>query len=315
MNRIYGSYSPVSFPKPRRRKWLLILPAAFLLIAILFAVILAGYVGWNLTHPERKKITVFPDSVQLTYQNVEFQSSDNVTLRAWLIPAEKASDRMVIFAHGYRNNRSGAEAALPTAKALYDQGIASLLFDFRNSGDSDGNLSSVGQLEKNDLLAAIDYAKKLGYTKLGLIGFSMGASTSLVAAAVSPDVQAVVADSPFADLRPYLQENLPVWSDLPSFPFTPMILWEASLLTGLDPGLVRPIEAVKQINDKPLFLIHSKDDESIPSTNSTALMNAVANPDKTTLWLPPGTKHVGAYESASEEYLARVTSFIIENLQ
>ena len=50
-----------------------------------------------------------------------------------------------------------------------------------------------------------------------LLGFSMGASTAILAAAESQDVDAVIADSPFSDLTSYLDENLSVWSNLPSF--------------------------------------------------------------------------------------------------
>jgi len=300
-------------PRPRRR-WLKVV---CLLVALMIAAaaVVAGVVGWQLTHPDKKPITNRPEALGLPYQNVQFMSSlDQVLLRGWLIPAGEKKDRIVIFAHGYRMNRSAEEAALPTAKALQEQGIASLLFDFRNSGESEGTSTSVGQFEKFDLLSAIDFANALGYKNIGLVGYSMGGAVSLMAAHESEDVLAVAADSPFADLRPYLEENLPVWSDLPAFPFTPLILWEIPLLTGMDPDQVRPIEAVKQLGEKPVLLIHAQADEKIPAQNSEQLKDASVSPS-TELWLGPGTEHVGTYQAVPEEYLTRVTQFFVQHLK
>jgi len=71
------------------------------------------------------------------------------------------------------------------------------------------------------LLGAVDYVKSKPELnqEIVLMGFSMGASTSILAAAREPAVSAVIADSPFADLKNYLNDKLSVWTELPSFPF------------------------------------------------------------------------------------------------
>ncbi len=297
-------------PKPGKGKRIWIAVTSLLLLIVLGAMAVSAYVGWSLTHPEKRPISARPESLQLPYQDVEFTSRpDQIQLRGWLIPAEgDKKDGIVIFAHGYRNNRSEAKAALPTAQVLRDSGIASLLFDFRNSGESDGTATSVGQFEKSDLLSAIAYAKSLGYQKIGVVGYSMGAATSILAVSESKDVMAVVADSPFADLRTYLEENLPVWSKLPDFPFTPLVMWEVPLLTGMDIDQVRPIESIKKLKDVPVLLIHTKDDNKIPASNSERLKRE-AGSDLTELWITPGSKHVGSYQEVPDEYLQRVSQF------
>lgn len=82
-----------------------------------------------------------------------------------------------------------------------------LLFDFRNSGESEGNLTTVGQLEVRDLLGAVDYVKSKPEIsrKVVLLGFSMGATASLLAGARDREVDAVIADAPLADMRSYLK--------------------------------------------------------------------------------------------------------------
>src|SRR5690625_5772218 len=74
-------------------------------------------------------------------------------------------------------------------------------------------MATVGAKEQLDLLGVIDWVDENYEEPIGLLGISMGASTSLLAAAQTDDVIGVVADSPFSDLQEYLKVNLPVWSD------------------------------------------------------------------------------------------------------
>lgn len=298
----------------KMRKWIIIAIAAILLMAALSVVGISGYVGWQLTHPKALKITVYPADYGLEKKDVQFQSAlRHVLLKGWLIPAQD-NKKIVIFAHGYGDNRSSVKPTLPLAKALHDQGIASLLFDFRNSGESDRDITSVGQFEKADLISAIDYAKSLGYEQIGLIGFSMGGATALIAAPEVKDLRFVVADSTFADLETYLRDHLSIWSGLPNFPFTPLIMTEIPLVTGIDPKAVKPIKAIKKVPDLPILLVHAENDNKIPSRNSVMLKEA-SDSDKTELWITPSDKHVGSYAQNPEEYLKKVTDFAVKNFR
>ncbi len=309
------SVGPVVVIRKTRKKARAIMTAilALFIVPVLAIPAVAGYVGWQVSHPEREAIATVPEQYGLPKQDIEFRSRfDQLLLKGWIIPAEDKK-RIVIFAHGYADNRSMNKPALPTAKALYDQGISSLLFDFHNSGESEKSVTSVGQLEKEDLLSAIDYAGSAGYEEIGLIGFSMGAAAALMAAPDDARVKFVVADSPFADLEAYLQDNLSIWSGLPDFPFTPLIMWEIPLLTGIDPGKVKPIEAIRQLRDRPVLLIHEEGDPKISSENSKQLYEASGS-GKTQLWITPGAQHVGSYEFDPQQYIRKVTGFVVQHM-
>jgi uncharacterized protein len=284
-----------------------------LLLILLLPFPISGYVLHHLLHPVRKPLQVTPDQFQLSYQNVQFSSQKgDILLKGWFIPGKSEQQQMVILAHGYGENRSSIKAALPVAKALHERGIATLLFDFRNAGESGGDKTTIGMDEKDDLLAAIAFAKSNGYEEIGLLGFSMGAATSIVTAAASSDVKAIIADSSFSDLRPYLQENLPTWSGLPDF-FTPYILTLANW-SGMNAAKVRPIASIEKIRSIPLFLIHTKGDSSIPSSESVKLAKEYGGEVAANLWLAPGREHMGDYEANPKEYLSRVVAFFVKNL-
>ncbi|SHE93590.1 Serine aminopeptidase, S33 [Seinonella peptonophila] len=288
-------------------------PLIILILLCVFMISISSYVLYNLLHPERKPIEHRPESFHLPYQNVTFQSKDGVALKGWLIPGKHPGKKIVIMAHGYGDNRSSIDATLPMAKALYEQGFATLLFDFRNSGEAGGTLTTVGVEEKLDLHAAIQFAKHKGYQNIGLYGFSMGAATAIVTASERHDIQALVSDSAFSDLRPYLEENLPVWSGLPNF-FTPIIL-RLGEWSGVNPSQNRPIEAMKKLKKMPILLIHTSKDPSIPVTETKKLSHVYHNQSSMTVWLTAGTEHVGSFPAQPQEYIKRVTSFFTQYLK
>ncbi|MEW9668369.1 alpha/beta hydrolase [Ammoniphilus sp. 3BR4] len=295
--------------KDRAWKW----GISFIALLCLGLLAMTYYVGWSLTHPARIPIERKPDAYQLGYEEIEFaNTSDGTLLKGWHIPAQD-KERLIIFAHGYAKHRSHEEAALPTAKALHEKGIASLFFDFRNSGESEGSLTTVGYYEKSDLLSAVAYAKQMGYKAIGVIGYSMGGSTALVSASETADIRVVVADSPFRALRPYLEENLSVWSKLPDFPFTPIMMWQIEWITGVTPDGVNPMEAVKSMKNTPFLLIHSEGDPKVPIQNSLEILE-VSQQGKAELWKTPGDVHVGSFEENPTIYLDKVVGFIVESL-
>ena len=312
--------SEIIVPKKRmspKVKWGLAF-AIFTLILTVVIVGLAIYVGWNLTHPERQLITQNPSQFELKYEDIRFQNRDaegaqRVDLKGWYVPAEKPNGVTVIVAHGYRKNRMQDDVpVLKLASQLHEKNYHLLLFDFRNSGESGGNLTSVGQFETYDLLGAVDWVKVNKASKIVLLGYSMGGATSILAAAQSKDIAAVIADSSFHDLSSYLSENLSVWSGLPEFPFTPLIMSLIPPVTGTNPDAVSPIEKLADIYPRPILFIHGKKDKSIPYQSSQLMHQKF--PERFSLWLTESADHVDSYKHQPTEYLQKIDQFIQRNV-
>lgn len=294
--------------RPRR----LILPVMLIFTALAITAVfgISAYVGWNLTHPQREKIDNNPNSVGLAYDDVSFQSREGgLNLKGWLMKAD-GSGKTVIFANGYRKNRLNDDVPiLPIAAAMVNKGYNVLMFDFRNCGESEGNQTSVGQYEVQDLLGAVDFIKSQPdlNQKIVLFGFSMGAATSIMAGAREPAVSAVIADAPFADLKSYLMKNLSVWTNLPSFPFNQSFLVIVPPLTGLRAETVSPVREIKNLNGRPVLLIHGEADTDVPIENSELLQAAYP---KAQLLRVPGAKHIKAFATDSDHYLKAVSNFL-----
>lgn len=294
-----------------RRVFVIIITVLSLLVLVLGGI--STYVGWCLTHPQRNPVNGDPGDLGLSYQNISFPSRiDHLKLSGWYLPAPQAK-AIIIEAHGYRGNRCNDKAELPVAKGLVEKGFSVLMFDFRDSGSSEGSLVSVGDFEQRDLLGAVDYAKELGYQNIGIIGYSMGAAIAAIVAAQDKDIQAIVLDSPFADLKTYLDVNMSHWTGLPNIPFTPIILEGIPLLTGINPDRVSPIKAMERLKKEPILFIAGDVDRTIPMENSKQLFQAVDNPQDE-LWIVHGAIHVGGYIVQPIQYLQKVTDFFNQNL-
>lgn len=294
----------------KRSSVVLLIIFLFVLFAIMGVYGISGYVGWGLTHPQRKPITSSPAAAELQYKDVSFTSRvDGLKLKGWLILSPE-NRQTIIFAHGYGMNRLQEDVPLlPLVQVLISKGYNVLMFDFRNSGESEGQITSVGQFEVRDLLGAVDFiqSQRNLSSKIILYGFSMGAATAILAGAQEPTVAAVVADAPFADLESYLRRNLTVWTKLPEMPFNQTVLTMTTLITGLDAKQVSPMGEVNKLGNRPLLLIHGEADTDIPIENSELIQQKYPFAQ---LVRVPNAKHVQSFKVDSRRYSAEVMQFL-----
>ncbi len=295
------------------RRTIILLVIIFIFLAFIGILGVSAYVGWSLIHPERRSLPKFSSNIVIEYDDVQFKDiTKSITLKGWYFKA-KGSDKTIIMAHGYTNNRlQFNEKTLDMISGLQSNGFSVLTFDFRNSGISGGDKTTIGIKEKDDLLGAIKYVKSTGGKHIVLMGFSMGASTAIHTAAESPDVEAVIADAPFADLDTYLRENLSVWSSLPKFPFNNTILLIVKFMANLDPNQMIPKNDIEGVAPRPVMLIHGKDDDATPIRNSEEIYNAYTkiNKENITFWKVDGAKHLGSYEKDTKEYMKNIYEFL-----
>jgi hypothetical protein len=210
-------------PKHARR-----LPRAFDLapalvrILILFGIALPYIMAAIMTY--RPKVVPSTDPLRetgMTFEDVEFRASDGTRIAGWWIPAQVGrrvvtSERTLLLCHGLG---SGKANMIRVARLFVPHGYNVLLFDFRAHGASDGQLTSFGDLERHDVLAAVRWVKTNRAeqsTRLLGLGASMGASALIMAAADEAQgraIDAVVVYGTFDDLgalgRQVAETNFP----------------------------------------------------------------------------------------------------------
>lgn len=284
-----------------------------LFLVMISMVIISVYIGWGIVHPAREAVHTLPPNTLAGYKDVNFvDKTKTVILNGWFFSAN-GSNKTIILAHGYGKNRlQFGEQTTNLIKSLLDKNYNVLAFDFRNSGESGGKLTSMGLYEKDDLLGAVEYVKSQGAKHIILMGFSTGASASILAAAETNSVDALIVDSPFSDLKEYLDNGLSKWSNLPAVPFNETITFSIEILANIDPAKASPRSVIDKIAPRPILFIYGKDSKTISAENSNELYRIYSKSagDKAVLWETEDIDHVGSYIKFPQQYTSTVLGFL-----
>src|SRR5205823_1109303 len=94
-----------------------------------------------------------PAALGMAFEDVRFQTADDVQLAAWVIAHPQARGN-VLFLHGHGRNRARVASLLPS---LHELGLNLLAFDLRDHGDSEGHTCMFGAREVADVEAAMAF--------------------------------------------------------------------------------------------------------------------------------------------------------------
>src|SRR4051812_32959481 len=148
-----------------------------------------AFTGMRIPRPTNR---ARPDDFGMAFTTHRFVTEDGANLEAWHIAAttqptvidgRRRSHRLVLMFHGYMVSKS---VMLGEAKAFHEIGCDCLLVDFRGSGGSSGNDTTIGYRESLDVAAALQYAERtFPPAALVLYGESMGSAAILRAIAIN----------------------------------------------------------------------------------------------------------------------------------
>ena len=293
-----------------RKRSVRLAAAGFLALIVVLYGLVSFLIAQGVTKADRDPQEDHPTNYGLVFDDVEFLSRrKDVSLSGWYVPGQDSSPHL-IFVHGIGSVRSG-DNAVELAARMVDLGYNVLLFDLRGHGSSGGDKVSGGYFEKLDVLGAFDYLVERGVDpgRIGLMGFSMGAATSIMAAAEEPRITAVAADSPFADASDLIAREAARKTPFPEWMipiFIPTTKLMAKQIYGIDIGSLVPEKSVAELG-YPVIVIHGLADDRIPWEHGQRVASAAY--EGSSLWLVPGVDHVDAFLTHPDEYVARVSEY------
>jgi alpha-beta hydrolase superfamily lysophospholipase len=247
-----------------------------------------------------------PRQLGLDYEPVTFFSRDGLRLGGWFVPAASRARGTVILCHGHAGS---LDADLHYVPAFHRHGYGVLQFDFRAHGRSEGQHVSMGYLERQDLLGAIDFLRARGISKVGVLGFSMGGAVAISTAAACPSIVGIVSDGGFGRIEPTLQtgiqqRGIPSWlARILAAVVVRLVGWRLSChLSDAD-----PVRWIGRISPRPILLIHGGRDRYVPASAVEMLYAAAGEPKE--LWTVPEAEHRRVDQVRPEEYITRVLAF------
>jgi dipeptidyl aminopeptidase/acylaminoacyl peptidase len=274
---------------------------------------LAWLVSQQVIHPRPRKEDHDLSDFELPAEEVSFPSRDGTRLAGLFIPAGgPAPAPAIVLSHGWARSRA---ELLPHADFLHHAGFAVLMFDYRHRGKSGGDAITMGLLEQDDLLGALDYLAgrpEVDTARIGAFGMSMGGVVTILAAARDERVCAVVAECPYASHKVIMTRALRHYYRLPSFPVAGLAKWMLERRLGASLDGAQAINAVHAISPRPMFIIACERDAVIGHEETERLFRAASEPKR--FWLILGADHARGWQAAHDEYERRVLGFFHEAL-
>jgi hypothetical protein len=255
--------------------------------------------SYIITHSSRAFVPT--PNLGTAYQDVSFRTNDGLRLVGWYVPSKNGAT--VITFPGRKGSRE-------PARLLASHGYGVLLFDRRGEGESDGDPNLLGWQGHRDIAAAIDYLQtrpEVDDQRIGGLGLSVGGEMMIEEAARNDELKAIVSEG--AGIRSVREairadggEKL-IFSWLFGLTTLGTTIWTSNLpprsLTDLSAEVTQPA-----------LFIHA-DPGGGGETLTEKFYEAAKGPKE--LWVAPGG-HVGAQDTAPQEYERRVVGFFDRTL-
>ncbi len=265
---------------------------------------------WNDRRLEQFKHSMNGDHRSQEWADVVIDSRFGYPLHGTYIPNSQATDKTLIFLHGFAENRAFGSSYLD----LYlDSGFNILLVDSRAHGESGGDSVTWGNYEKYDLDQWVSWVSgRFPTGVIGVHGVSMGAATALMHAELNEPNKRVafyVADSAYSDFEELL--TLQMRQYFPEIAMPRLLLQYANIVAYLHARFTfrqaSPIRSVRQVTT-PVLYIHGDADKLVPPSMSEELYRATKGPRQLVIF--PNTEHIAAIFDDRYRYRSVVQRFV-----
>ena len=208
------------------------------------------------------------------YQTFTLQGT--AALESWRIEADQPRGTVVLF-HGYAGKKA---ELLPVAEGFQQLGYRTILVDFPGSGGSEGNDTTVGYREAQDVQVVYHYAREqFPEDDIILYGFSMGSAAILRAVSeygIAPD--ALILGCPFSTLYATVQHRFQMLG-VPPFPFAALLTFWGGVQHGYWAFGHNPVDYAGQVTI-PTLLLYGQQDQRVTLAETEHIYHALAGPKR-----------------------------------
>lgn len=190
------------------------------------------------------------------YQTIKLQS--NKEIECWNIPIENSIGTIVLF-HGFSGEKS---VMLDKSDFFNALGYNTFLVDFMGSGGSEGNQTTIGYYESEQVKTAFNYLKERGDEKIILYGTSMGAA-AIMKSVYDYNIQpkGIILEYPFGYMYKTVCARFKMMN-VPCFPMAGLLVFWGGVQNGFPAFKHNPVNYAKEINC-PTLLLYGEDDERV----------------------------------------------------
>jgi alpha-beta hydrolase superfamily lysophospholipase len=246
---------------------------------------------WKLFTGPKQPRTYITERPVFPYDTVILTTKKGLKIEAWYSAVDSAAKGTVILFHGIIINKG---RLIDEAYEFRYWGYNVMMVDFRGHGGSEGNTTTIGVRESEEVKLAYDYVTQKGGKNIVLFGTSMGAVA--VAKAISDyslQPSGVILEMPFQSLQTYLKGRARILG-FPQQPFAFLTTFWVGAERGFNGYKHNTIHYAKNIKCPVLVQCGAKD-AFVLLHESEAVYNAI----------PSVHKKLVIYETAQHESFLR----------
>ena len=257
----------------------------------------AGIILFGINNPR-------PVTAQLPsqpFKNIRLKS--NKIIECWSISTKNAKGTVALF-HGYGGNKS---QMIDRSNVFLKLGYNTLLVDFMGSGGSEGNQTTIGFFEAEEVKTAFDYLKAQGEKNIYLFCTSMGAAAILKAVNDYPvNPKAIITECPFGTMYKTVCARFKIMR-VPAFPMAGLLVFWGGVQNGFWAFSHNPQEYAKGVHCPTLLLYGEKDNRVSREETDTIYKNLSC---KKQLRTYPEAGHENYLKKDKDKWTADVTQFL-----
>ncbi|MGD2245201.1 MAG: alpha/beta fold hydrolase [Candidatus Aminicenantes bacterium] len=231
-------------------------------------------------------------------------------------PTNDQKKPIIILCHGFSTSKDG-RTFVRLEEMLNDKEISTFRFDFYAHGESEGNFEEITTSEAvDDVRNSIEFLKKSGYEKIGLVGSSFGGLASILTASQSDDLYLLALKSPVSDYKSMAhtrrsEEEINDWKNKGYIELNNVDEESRRLNYSFyeDAEKVDAYEAARKIKI-PALIVHGDKDETVPIEQSLKTARLI---DDCRLEIITGCDHYYSNPEHFEKLLNLISGFIVEN--
>jgi hypothetical protein len=151
---------------------------------------------------------------------------------------------------------------LDKSEEFFKLGYNTLLVDFMGSGGSEGNQTTLGYKEAEEVKTAYDYIVKKGEKDIYLFGTSMGAVAIMKAISdYNLKPAGIIIECPFGSMYQTVSARFKIMN-IPSFPMAGLLVFWGGIENGFWAFGHNPTEYAKNISC-PTLLLYGEQDKNV----------------------------------------------------
>lgn len=253
----------------------------------------------------------------LEAEELTLTTADGYKISAFEVEVDEPK-AVIIFISGIHN--PSVTAFFGHARMVRDYGYASILYDMRAHGKSEGDVIGLGHLETLDTQAVVDYIKtKAAYADLPIVvyGLSMGGAVAINSVGQIPELAGLISMSAYSSWEEVFIDNMQSIG-APSLLTTlqkPFVKLYTLYKYGLNTSDIYPKKQIANLGNRPALIMHSVDDSQIDFANFERIIEHA--PSHVETWIHPGDLHFMTTDfwnpETDQEYSDRVLGFLERN--